>query len=80
MRIESWDRTTLLEQERVIGRQKGSGAPNGHHDEFDVRHLGKDPGVVLAEVPNSDHCHPQATHEFTNWVNWSVARCPLASM
>jgi deferrochelatase/peroxidase EfeB len=34
MRIESWDRTTLLEQERVIGRQKGSGAPNGLHDEF----------------------------------------------
>ena len=29
MRIENWDRTTLLEQERVIGRQKGSGAPNG---------------------------------------------------
>ena len=28
MRIEAWDRTTLLEQERVIGRQKGSGAPN----------------------------------------------------
>jgi deferrochelatase/peroxidase EfeB len=34
MRIESWDRTTLLEQERVIGRQKGSGAPNGYADEF----------------------------------------------
>lgn len=34
MRIESWDRTTLLEQERVIGRQKGTGAPNGYTDEF----------------------------------------------
>ncbi|MDT5113003.1 MAG: deferrochelatase/peroxidase EfeB, partial [Mycobacterium sp.] len=34
MRIESWDRTTLLEQERVIGRQKGSGAPNGLTQEF----------------------------------------------
>ncbi len=34
MRIESWDRTTLLEQERVIGRQKGSGAPNGLTEEF----------------------------------------------
>jgi deferrochelatase/peroxidase EfeB len=33
-RIEAWDRTTLLEQERVIGRQKGSGAPNGYDDEF----------------------------------------------
>jgi deferrochelatase/peroxidase EfeB len=35
MRIENWDRTALLEQERVIGRQKGSGAPNGYRDEFD---------------------------------------------
>jgi len=35
MRIESWDRTTLLEQERVIGRSKGSGAPLGQSDEFD---------------------------------------------
>ena len=33
-RIEAWDRTTLKEQERVIGRQKGSGAPNGYDDEF----------------------------------------------
>ncbi|ULP35849.1 iron uptake transporter deferrochelatase/peroxidase subunit [Mycolicibacterium rufum] len=35
MRIEQWDRTTLLEQERVIGRQKGTGAPMGQSDEFD---------------------------------------------
>jgi deferrochelatase/peroxidase EfeB len=34
MRIESWDRTTLMEQERVIGREKGSGAPMGFTDEF----------------------------------------------
>lgn len=34
MRIEPWDRTTLLEQERVIGRHKGSGAPLGAEDEF----------------------------------------------
>lgn len=34
MRIEPWDRTTLNEQERVIGRQKSSGAPNGLLDEF----------------------------------------------
>ncbi len=35
MRIENWDRTTLLEQERVIGRLKGTGAPIGYADEFD---------------------------------------------
>jgi deferrochelatase/peroxidase EfeB len=35
MRIENWDRTTLIEQERVIGRQKSTGAPNGYDDEFE---------------------------------------------
>ncbi|MFD6197119.1 iron uptake transporter deferrochelatase/peroxidase subunit [Mycobacteriaceae bacterium NPDC060252] len=34
MLIESWDRTVLNEQERVIGRAKGSGAPIGQADEF----------------------------------------------
>lgn len=34
MLIESWDRTVLTEQERVIGRAKGSGAPIGQADEF----------------------------------------------
>ena len=36
MLIESWDRTTLKEQERVIGRSKGTGAPLGQRDEFDA--------------------------------------------
>ncbi|MEU7145015.1 iron uptake transporter deferrochelatase/peroxidase subunit [Nocardia sp. NPDC046473] len=35
MLIEPWDRTTLHEQERVIGRTKGTGAPMGAKDEFD---------------------------------------------
>ncbi|MEO7078463.1 MAG: Dyp-type peroxidase, partial [Rhodococcus sp. (in: high G+C Gram-positive bacteria)] len=39
MLIESWDRTTLKEQERVIGRSKGTGAPLGLTDEFDALDL-----------------------------------------
>ena len=62
-RIEAWDRTTLLEQERVIGRQKGSGAPNGYDDEFEPMDFGiKDAkGTPMVDVDahvrlvSSDH-------------------------
>lgn len=35
MHIEIWDRTPLAEQEAIIGRAKGSGAPLGQVGEFD---------------------------------------------
>ncbi|SNS92236.1 deferrochelatase/peroxidase EfeB [Asanoa hainanensis] len=35
MTIETWDRTSLGEQEEIVGRAKGSGAPLGHQNEFD---------------------------------------------
>ena len=35
MLIEPWDSTSLAEQERVIGRSKGSGSPLGKTGEFD---------------------------------------------
>lgn len=35
MHIEIWDRTTLSEQEQIIGRTKGTGAPLGQKAEFD---------------------------------------------
>ncbi|MEN2510523.1 iron uptake transporter deferrochelatase/peroxidase subunit [Gordonia polyisoprenivorans] len=35
MRIETWDRASLSEQELVIGRSKGTGAPLGQAAEFD---------------------------------------------
>ena len=35
MHIEPWDRTSLAEQDAIIGRAKGSGAPLGAVDEFE---------------------------------------------
>ena len=35
MLIETWDRTSLAEQETIIGRTKGDGAPLGQAAEFD---------------------------------------------
>ncbi|POX37620.1 deferrochelatase/peroxidase EfeB [Streptomyces sp. Ru73] len=39
MHIETWDRTSLQEQEDVFGRSKGEGAPAGRKREFDAPHL-----------------------------------------
>jgi deferrochelatase/peroxidase EfeB len=36
MHIETWDRTSLREQEMIIGRTKGEGAPIGQAKEFDT--------------------------------------------
>jgi deferrochelatase/peroxidase EfeB len=36
MVIETWDRTSLGEQESIFGRSKGSGAPLGQADEFET--------------------------------------------
>jgi deferrochelatase/peroxidase EfeB len=35
MNIETWDRTSLAEQEAIFGRDKGEGAPLGRKKEFD---------------------------------------------
>ncbi len=40
MMIETWDRTSLGEQEDVIGRSKGEGAPLGKSAEYDPIDLG----------------------------------------
>lgn len=43
MLVERWDRTPLGEQEAIIGRHKGSGAPLGQAKEFDTPDYAGDP-------------------------------------
>jgi deferrochelatase/peroxidase EfeB len=50
MLIETWDRTSISEQEGTIGRIKESGAPLGGHGEFDAVPLdrrGPDGALVI---------------------------------
>lgn len=52
MHIEIWDRTTLAEQEQIVGRTKGTGAPLGQVNEFDEPdlHVRGEGGIpVIAE-------------------------------
>jgi len=57
MRIETWDRTSLKEQEDIIGRTKGEGAPVGRrreHDEPDLAAMLPDAHVRLAHPDTND--------------------------
>ncbi|MFL5797817.1 MAG: iron uptake transporter deferrochelatase/peroxidase subunit [Actinomycetota bacterium] len=55
VRIDRWDGSSLGEQERVIGRRKGSGAPltgRAEHDRIDFHALG---GGGLPVIPTNAH-------------------------
>ena len=57
MHIETWDRTSLQEQEDVFGRDKGEGAPVGkakEHDEPFLKAMKPDAHVRLAH-PDSNN-------------------------
>ncbi|MFE9688682.1 iron uptake transporter deferrochelatase/peroxidase subunit [Micromonospora sp. NPDC005806] len=61
MLIETWDRSPLAEQEQIIGRTKGSGAPLGKRAEFDEPDLAakSDAGEpVIAETAHVRLAHP----------------------
>ncbi|BEP12536.1 iron uptake transporter deferrochelatase/peroxidase subunit [Acidothermaceae bacterium B102] len=65
MLIEPWDSTPLDEQERVIGRQKGSGAAPGLQDEFDPIDFtsnGPTGGPLVDPKAHVRLAHPDANH------------------
>jgi deferrochelatase/peroxidase EfeB len=55
MHIEIWDRTSLSEQETIIGRTKGEGAPLGATGEFDTADF-------AALRPDGEPRIPEAAH------------------
>jgi deferrochelatase/peroxidase EfeB len=59
MRIETWDRTSLIEQEQLIGRSKGSGAPLGSAKERDKVHVTALPPASHVRLvhPDSNNGH-----------------------
>ena len=56
MTVETWDRTSLTEQETVIGRHKSTGAPHGRAHERD--------SFVAADLP--ERAHVREAHPETN--------------
>ncbi|HEY7273751.1 MAG TPA: iron uptake transporter deferrochelatase/peroxidase subunit [Actinoplanes sp.] len=61
MLIETWDRTSLGEQEAIIGRTKGEGAALGRDKEFDepdLAKLGPDGEPAIAKTAHVRLAHP----------------------
>lgn len=55
MHIETWDRSSLDEQEAVVGRTKGTGAPLGGLQEFDPADLAATDANGTPVVPRDAH-------------------------
>lgn len=63
MHIEIWDRTPLLEQEAIVGRTKGAGAPLGQVAEFDEPdlHVRGEGGIpVIGEIAHIRLASPES--------------------
>jgi deferrochelatase/peroxidase EfeB len=60
MIVETWDRTSLAEQEAIVGRTKGTGAPLSGGGEFDQPDfaLQRDGGPVIAKAAHVRLAHP----------------------
>jgi deferrochelatase/peroxidase EfeB len=61
MLIEPWDTSSLDEQERIIGRTKGVGAPLGQQKEFDPVDFTKqvDGEFAVSEISHVFLAHPE---------------------
>lgn len=55
MHIEVWDRTPLVEQEQIFGRDKRRGAPLGRQDEFDELDFGATDADGQPRIPLTSH-------------------------
>jgi deferrochelatase/peroxidase EfeB len=77
MHIETWDRTSLLEQEAVIGRDKKHGAPLSGGDEFaspDFTMVGADAEPIIPAGAHIRVAHPDqnnGTHILRRGYNFT---------
>jgi deferrochelatase/peroxidase EfeB len=63
MTVETWDRSSLREQERLVGRTKASGAPlsgGEEHTEPDFDRLGSDGAPLIDPASHVRLAHPSA--------------------
>ena len=61
MHIETWDRTSLREQEQVVGRDRTEGAPLSGGSEFtepDLTRAGNDGAPLIARTSHVAIAHP----------------------
>jgi deferrochelatase/peroxidase EfeB len=65
MHIETWDRTSLSEQEQIVGRDKRDGAPLSGGGEFtlpDFKAAGRDDKPLIATGAHVRLAHPSQNH------------------
>jgi deferrochelatase/peroxidase EfeB len=58
--LEAWDRSTLLDQEQTIGRNKASGAPLGETGQFEPVNLNAEGSSGQPVIPDNAHIRQAA--------------------